>query len=128
MTNATRSNSPYAGARPTRYKELGYMEQDKGLWRLVAMPTPGLDDDYAVVGPQYKTKAELMADLPRYAREYGCEGAPETREEKYREALEAALGPLARSPDGNMHYSCDNDCPHAKAYRKVKAALDYVPR
>lgn len=49
--------------RPTRFEELGYVQQARGLWRFVAM------EDNRVVGPQYRTKAELLADLAAYARE-----------------------------------------------------------
>jgi len=53
--------------RPTRFKELGYHEWGAGNWRFVT-------EDGAEVGRSYKTKAELLADLDRYARDYGCEG------------------------------------------------------
>lgn len=48
---------------PTRFKELGYRKTMPGLWRFVDAET-GAD-----VGPQYRTKAELLADLERYARD-----------------------------------------------------------
>ena len=51
----------------TRYKELCYHKDAPGLWRIYA--------DGNVVGPQYRTKAELLADLERYALEYGCDDA-----------------------------------------------------
>jgi hypothetical protein len=54
--------------RPTRFTELGYTNYC-GIWRIVAMDTVN------VVGPIYQSKAELLADLPRYARDYGCEGS-----------------------------------------------------
>lgn len=56
--------------RPTRYPELGYRHQGSGLWRIVD------NSSGSEVGPQYRTKAELLADLDRYARYFGCEGAP----------------------------------------------------
>ena len=56
--------------RPTRYPELGYRQDDHELWRIYSM-----DGTPAAVGPQYRSKAELLADLDRYAKEYGC--APE---------------------------------------------------
>ena len=52
--------------RPTRYQELGYRNDGRDLWRIYA-----LDGD-CPVGPYYVSKAELLADLERYAREYGC--------------------------------------------------------
>lgn len=53
--------------RPTRYKDLGFRQDAPSLWRIIAM------DTLCAVGPHYKTKAELLADLDRYAAEYGCE-------------------------------------------------------
>ena len=54
--------------RPTRYPELGYQKVAPGLWRFVDLETG------STVGPQFKTKAELLADLARYATEYGATG------------------------------------------------------
>ena len=51
----------------TRYPELGYRKEAPTLWRIVAI------DGESAVGPFYRTKAELLADLNRYAAEYGCE-------------------------------------------------------
>lgn len=53
--------------RPTRYKNLGYRQDDKDLWRFYDMETE------SSVGYQYKSKSELMGDLERYAKEYGAE-------------------------------------------------------
>ena len=57
--------------RPTRFKELGYRCDGPSLWRIYDIR----DDPPAAVGPFYKTKAELLADLDRYAAEFGCEGS-----------------------------------------------------
>ena len=54
--------------RPTRYPELGYTTYCR-IWRIVATDTRN------VIGPIYMSKAELLADLPRYAAEYGCDNA-----------------------------------------------------
>ena len=48
--------------RPTRFKELGYVSY-AGIWRFVDTETK------AAVGPIYKTKSEMLADLERYARD-----------------------------------------------------------
>jgi len=53
--------------RPTRYPELGYRQDGPSLWRIVAI------EGDASVGPYYQTRAELLADLNRYAKEYGCD-------------------------------------------------------
>jgi hypothetical protein len=50
----------------TRFHELGFTTYH-GIWRIVAKDTGN------VVGPIYKSKSELLADLPRYAADYGCE-------------------------------------------------------
>ena len=56
-----------ASIRPTRYRELGYRRDAPDLWRIVDR------NGDAVVGPQYRTKAELLADLDRFAAEFGAE-------------------------------------------------------
>jgi hypothetical protein len=53
----------------TRFKELNYTKCAANLWRIVDAETD------ATIGPHYKTKTELLADLARYAKEYGCENA-----------------------------------------------------
>jgi len=53
--------------RRTRYPELGYAEIERNCWRIVAT------EDGQCVGPFYRTKFELMADLGNYAKQYGCE-------------------------------------------------------
>ncbi len=51
--------------RPTQYDGLCYTMQDRSLWRFVWTG----DGGQVTVGPQYRTKAELLADLTRYATE-----------------------------------------------------------
>ena len=53
--------------RQTRFPELRYMQQSPGLWRFVYVG----DGSESTVGPQYRTMAELLADMERYAREWG---------------------------------------------------------
>ena len=55
--------------RPTRYPELGYRQDAPDLWRIYAT------EDRCPVGPHFASKAELLADLHRYAAFYGCEVA-----------------------------------------------------
>ncbi len=52
---------------PTRFAELAYTQTGPGLWRIVATDTGN------TIGPFYATKAELLADLARYAKDYGCD-------------------------------------------------------
>ena len=54
---------------PTRYSELGYTLIKPGCWQFVTMDTE------QQVGVHYASRAELLADLPRYAAFYGCDGA-----------------------------------------------------
>ena len=54
--------------RKTCFEELGYVCDGPGLWRVVDLS----DGRQARVGPQYRTKVELLADLERYARFFGC--------------------------------------------------------
>jgi len=77
--------------RKTRFSELGYEQHAPDLWRIIAL------DGNAAVGPHYKSQAELLGDLKRYAREYGCEAARPTLPyplDAYRNAPNG-IGPLA---------------------------------
>jgi hypothetical protein len=56
------------GILRTRYPELGYRKDGRELWRIYA--TDG--HYYAAVGPHYRTRAELLGDLHRFATDYGC--------------------------------------------------------
>jgi hypothetical protein len=53
--------------RDTRCPELGYCKLSDGLWRIVDNSTGNC------VGPHYRTQTELLADLNRYARQFGCD-------------------------------------------------------
>lgn len=55
----------------TRFAGLGYWHQGHGLWRVVDLHESVLNSQGLprTVGPLYKTKEELLADLNRYARE-----------------------------------------------------------
>ena len=54
----------------TRFTALGYCKFDTNYWRIIALES---GDHYGcVVGPHYHSKAELLADLTRYATDYGC--------------------------------------------------------
>jgi hypothetical protein len=57
----------------TRFLELGYHNWGPGHWRFLDLSDP--DGRPADVGPVYPTRAELLADLQRYAAERGCMGA-----------------------------------------------------
>lgn len=50
----------------TCYAGLYYEEKDRDLWRIYDL------DKQVAVGPQYKSRAELLADLDRFARAYGA--------------------------------------------------------
>lgn len=58
-------------ATKTRFAELGILKCTPSLWRIVDI-TEGLDSG-RVIGPHYRSKMELLADLPRYAQEFGCD-------------------------------------------------------
>lgn len=49
--------------RPTRFPELGYARIDATTWMFVDA------ESGKQVGPQYRTKGGLLADLTRYALE-----------------------------------------------------------
>lgn len=50
----------------TRFLELGYAKIGND-WRFLNL----VDGGAATIGPCYTSKAELLADLYRYAKEYG---------------------------------------------------------
>lgn len=83
-------------ASKTRYHELTYHQAFRGLWRIIG-------PQGAEIGPHYASKAELLADLDRFAAEYGCDGAfDETsalraRIAKLEAALRAAIGDVELS-------------------------------
>ena len=54
-----------AAPRPTRFPELAYRRDAPHIWRIIATET------MQSIGPHYFTRAELLADLDRYARDYG---------------------------------------------------------
>lgn len=50
----------------TRFPELGFAQVMRGAWRFVDMSTK------ATIGYNYASKAELLADLERFAKDFGC--------------------------------------------------------
>ena len=58
-----------AGVRPTQFPEIGYTKVTDDLWRFVDTSTG------AAVGPHFKTKAELLANLTEFASTFGAAGA-----------------------------------------------------
>ena len=75
----------------TRYAQLCYEEQDTNLWRIIDT------DTRAAVGPHYKSRAELFADLDRFARAFGANDiGPQLLHplDDYRNAP-SGIGPLA---------------------------------
>ena len=68
--------SDFPRLHPTRYCDstgaIYYWKQSPGLWRFVH--GCGHEDNFAVVGNQYRTKDEILADLPRYAESWGYRG------------------------------------------------------
>ena len=61
----------------TRYAELGYRRGGPTLWRIYCTQSEG-----AEVGPLYRSKAELLADLGNFAAEFGCADATKAEEAK----------------------------------------------
>lgn len=57
----------------TRFATLGYMLVVPGVWRFVDISErmPVSWSDCRTVGPQYATKAELLADMQDYAERAG---------------------------------------------------------
>ena len=65
--------------RPTRFPELAYEKHAPNLWRIIATDTD------QPIGPHYASKAELLADLERYAHDYGCAGTTRYRDLSHRQ-------------------------------------------
>jgi len=60
--------------RDTRFENLGYRCDGPKLWRIVDKQGGLVGGFHSAIGPQYKSKGELLADLERFAREvYGHE-------------------------------------------------------
>lgn len=57
----------------TRFPELGYTRCAPREWRFVDLTDP--DRGPVEVGSIYPSRAELLANVERYASEFGCEGA-----------------------------------------------------
>lgn len=51
---------------PTQFRALGLSHVARGYWRYVALDSR--PDWPAVVGPQFRTKAEALAALPEYGQ------------------------------------------------------------
>lgn len=74
----------YPDARPTRFKELGYIKLAPRVWRIVDFVQTAYNNQVdaeagrpvmnlpSCTGPSYTTKTELLADLDRYATGYGA--------------------------------------------------------
>ncbi len=75
---------------PTRFPELSYVNDAPGLWRIVdALGGLNASGFLSRIGPHYRTKGELLADLARCASVYGC-AAPDAAG-TMREACKAIL-------------------------------------
>ena len=69
--NSRKYWTPGTAGAPTRYPELTFAQVAPGQWQLLCRGGWG-GNDWAQIGPAYASKAELLADLDRYARFYGC--------------------------------------------------------
>lgn len=59
-------------AKLTRFPELGYVRIGSG-WRILNVAGHvGSIENAPVVGKQYRTERELLADVDRFAAVYGC--------------------------------------------------------
>ena len=65
--NTMSHSSFFAPLHKTRFENLCYTHIAAGLWRFV-VTADGMEN---AVGPHYATRAELLADIVRYAAAYG---------------------------------------------------------
>lgn len=73
----------------TRFSELRFTMIAHGCWRFVDVMEP---DNPALVGSSYPTREQLVANIERFAAEYGCEGADKTlRQTTAPEILDRAI-------------------------------------
>ena len=56
----------------TQYQDLAYVCEGKTKWRIVDTAFVNANGRFARTGPIYKGKDDLLADLERYAKMYGC--------------------------------------------------------
>lgn len=104
----------------TRYKELAYEDQGPQVWRFIDTSTN------RAVGPIYATRAELLADLPRYANQFGCEAASADLV-----GLLKLAATRMEQAEIKLQYSNDNACKMLADFIRcdlltIRAALDRV--
>lgn len=102
----------------TRFPELSYTNDGPDFWRFCA------SEDGVEVGQIYKTKAALLADLERYAAEYGCEGTEPSKEDYLREALEEIASRAGQTLLGNGRYDEGANRAFEECAALAKHALD----
>ena len=56
----------------TRYAELGLIKCTPTLWRFIDLTDDPGGKKQIVIGMQYRSKTEALADLDRYAKDFGC--------------------------------------------------------
>jgi len=74
MTTTTAQVSPaiyldlWDAATKTRHTQIRLIRMEAGVWRFIAKDSGG---DVNVSGPRYRTKAEALSDLTRFASWFG---------------------------------------------------------
>lgn len=97
-----------SGVHRTRIAGIGFANPCHGLWRFVDIHE-GVTSPPRLVGPNYASKDELLADLDRYAREswgYGKTGDG---------VLEEYMVGVKEGEDSYWYFNCQAEDPdHAK--------------
>ncbi len=111
--------------RKTRFPELGYTQLSTDLWRIVST------DGNQCVGPEYRTKAELLADLSRYATDYGCNPAygQQTTAASSEQPTEQVLAPATKAQllaDVLLRFACEQDEQTANSLQHIIDRLTAV--
>jgi hypothetical protein len=108
----------------TRYAKLGYRKDGPDLWRLCTT------EDGCAVGPHYASKAELLADLERFAAEFGCDEAQAAAQDT-RELIETLLRALhgALNVEGHARYAehlkyAGGGCDIPYHYNRIRDAIN----
>jgi hypothetical protein len=61
----------------TRFKEIGFTMSEPGRWRFVDITDApdGNKDKMHEIGRDYPTREQIIANVERFAAEFGCDGA-----------------------------------------------------
>jgi hypothetical protein len=119
------AKNPYPVTR-TRFPELGIARIAGHIWRYVAADEAGNFDPFnGCIGASYRTKGEALADLERFAADYGCSAAaaPAEPASPTARAVAALRDIMAQTAGNYAAKSCGHDFYCSCPYDAANAAL-----